>query len=127
MRAKFLVDCEICGEAVAKSKADKDHIIPAGRLNDYGDIGDFARRLFTSFEGYQLLCCTCHATKTLADRRGISFKEAAIEKVVIQFSKLKPDKQKIVLRKYLEDDESFKNAKTRADAYRNILCSERKS
>lgn len=123
MRAKFLVDCEICGKAVAKSKADKDHIIPAGRLNDYGDIGDFARRLFTDFDGYQLLCDACHGIKTLADRRGISFEDAKIEKVVIKFSKLKPEKQKVVLRKYLGDDESFKNAKSRANAYRNVLCS----
>lgn len=123
MRAKYLVDCEICGKAVAKSKADKDHIVPAGSLNDYGDIGGFVRRLFTDFDSYQLLCPDCHGIKTLADRRGISFEDAAIEKVVIQFSKLKPEKQKVVLRKYLEDNLSFKNAKSRADAYREILCS----
>lgn len=127
IRAKFLVDCEICGKAVAKSRADIDHITPAGKLTDYSDVGGFVERLFTNFEGYQLLCPECHGIKTLADRRGISFEDASIEKVVVAFSKLKPEKQKAVLKRRGADEGAFKNKQTRADAYRNILCSERKS
>lgn len=40
-------------------------------------------------EDLQLLCKNCHSIKTLAEKKGISFKEAEAEKQVIAICKLK--------------------------------------
>ena len=120
-RFKYVADCEICGEMVGKSKAEVDHINPAGKLKSYADLEGFAERLFCSFKNFQILCPPCHEIKTLADRKGVSFEEATIEKQVIKFSKQAVHIQKEVLTAEGVPKEGMTNAETRKDSYRRII------
>ena len=120
-RFKYVADCEICGVEVGKSKVEVDHIKAAGSLKDYSDIQGFVERLFCGFENFQNLCPPCHAVKTLADKRNISFDEAVIEKEVIAFSKKPVNFQKSLLSKLLFPEELLKNQALRTSTYREHL------
>ena len=41
-----------------------DHIVAVGTLRDWDDIGGFCERLFVEEDALQLLCTSCHQTKT---------------------------------------------------------------
>jgi 5-methylcytosine-specific restriction endonuclease McrA len=118
MRAKYVCDCEICGEVVGKSKAEVDHINPAGSLRSYEDLPGFVERLFCGFSNFQILCPPCHEIKTLADRKGLTFEEATQEKEVIAFTKLPVVKQKRLLKRLDVTAEDMSNQDKRTNAYR---------
>lgn len=40
-----------------------DHIVPAGRLRSFEDIGGFVERLFCERENLMVLCEQCHRDK----------------------------------------------------------------
>lgn len=120
-RFRKVADCEMCGTTVGKSKAAVDHITPAGGLKDYDDLPRFTETLFCGFDNFQILCSTCHDVKTLADKRGISFKEAAVEKEIIAFSKQPVNFQKAKLSKLHIDESEQTNQTKRANAYRDYL------
>jgi 5-methylcytosine-specific restriction endonuclease McrA len=120
MRAKYVCDCELCGEVVGKSKAEVDHINPAGSLRSYEDLPGFVERLFCGFDNFQILCPPCHEIKTLADRKGITFKEATKEKEVIAFAKLPVTKQKAQLKKLKVAEEDMSNQDKRTKAFRKL-------
>ncbi len=120
-RYRYVADCEICGVAVGKSKVEVDHIAQAGKLKGYEDLPGFVERLLCSFENFQCLCSECHAIKTLADRKNISFEDAAIEKEVISFGKTPVNAQKRWLTKNGIPEEEQNNQANRLNAYRKHL------
>jgi 5-methylcytosine-specific restriction endonuclease McrA len=46
-----------------------DHIIPAGKLNSFDDLGEFAKRLFVGEDGLQVMCYPCHTEKTNREKK----------------------------------------------------------
>lgn len=60
--------CASCNELFAQNAVQVDHIIPAGSLKTFSDLPEFARKLFCSVDGLQILCKPCHTIKTKEDK-----------------------------------------------------------
>jgi len=86
-RAKKVIQCEFCKVDHAQSKIEVDHIIPAGSLKDWEDVGPFMERMLHPSGGYRLLCKPCHKTHTYAEKHDLSFNEAAAHKEAIRIMK----------------------------------------
>jgi hypothetical protein len=61
---------------------------PAGSILSVADIGEFASNLYCETDNLRVLCSPCHDIHTLADKNGISFEEARVEKTIIDKCKL---------------------------------------
>ena len=65
-----------------------DHIHPTGTLTRISDIQGFVERLAVITEDdLRLVCKKCNYTHAYADKQGISFEEARIEKEAIEICK----------------------------------------
>lgn len=65
---KWEFKCAVCGKYYKQKDVSVDHVVPAGALNSFDDIAGFCSRLFVGVEGLQVLCTTCHSTKTKEER-----------------------------------------------------------
>jgi len=108
-------DCEICGKTFRQNMLQVDHIVPAGRLNDWSDLTPFIQRLLAT-DNLRLLCKNCHSIVTYAERQSISFEEAVVEKDVIEFKKKKAAQQIQFLKQH---GLAGKNAAERIELYRS--------
>lgn len=68
-RVKWQYICSACGGTFKAKEISVDHVTPAGSLNSFEDLAGFAERLFCGPDGLQVLCTTCHASKTAAERQ----------------------------------------------------------
>lgn len=68
-KQKFEWLCNECKKCYPGKEVSVDHVIPAGTLKTFEDLPTFVKRLFCGKEGLQVLCSTCHAKKTLNERR----------------------------------------------------------
>jgi hypothetical protein len=67
-RQKFEYQCNHCKIWYPEKNVNVDHIIPAGSLTCAKDLPDFVERLFSEEGNYQVLCKTCHHTKTQSEK-----------------------------------------------------------
>lgn len=87
-RKTWHLECDICKQDTPQTKIQIDHIHPAGSLKTTEDIGKFVERLyFVTFDTIRPLCIPCHEIITFAERKGITFEEAIIEKQVVDIMK----------------------------------------
>lgn len=69
-RAKWEYQCAACQNWFFDKDTQVDHIVPAGKLRSFEDLGDFAKRLlFIGVDQLQVLCKPCHVAKTTEERR----------------------------------------------------------
>ena len=69
-RQKFEYECAKCHEWFAEKDTQVDHVVPAGSLQSFDDVGPFARRLlFPAQNELQVLCTRCHNDKTQSERK----------------------------------------------------------
>lgn len=69
-RARGLYECADCLQLFPEGMTRKDHIEPVVRLEGFkGDWNEVIARLFPGPDGYQILCITCHAKKTLTENQ----------------------------------------------------------
>jgi 5-methylcytosine-specific restriction endonuclease McrA len=68
-RRKWVFECAECKGLFPDKEIHIDHIIPAGSLRCYDDLPGFVERLFCEVDGFQVLCETCHHTKTQKERK----------------------------------------------------------
>lgn len=61
--------CAKCEKYHKQKDVSVDHTIPAGSLNNFDDIAGFVERLFVGPEHLQVLCKSCHNTKTQEERK----------------------------------------------------------
>lgn len=67
---KFEYKCAHCGEWFPEKETQVDHIVPAGALKTFDDVGAFARRLlFPAPDDLQVLCKPHHKEKSNAERK----------------------------------------------------------
>lgn len=92
-KAKSGTECALTGEWTAKSYLEVDHIQGHVSLKGWNDVTDFIQHLCTNSDNMQLVGKEAHKTKSYAERQGITFEEATLEKKVIQIIKNKKDKQ----------------------------------
>ena len=117
--------CEICEEWIANpgKNMEVDHKNPTNGFSCIEEAGRFIQDLvYISMNDLQHLCKPCHQIKTLADKRGISFKEAKLEKEVIKVMKLKATP----LKKWLAKRNALylTPAKANEDMVRSIIIEE---
>lgn len=67
---KWEFRCNICKDWYKQADVEVDHIVACGPLKTWEDLPVFAERLFCSKEGLQVVCKTCHRTKTNEERNG---------------------------------------------------------
>lgn len=67
-RSRWEYPCSICGGWFIQAQIEVDHIVPAGSIKCFEDIGPFVERLLIEKEGYQTLCKQCHQEKTNDNR-----------------------------------------------------------
>lgn len=85
--------CELCNNDFVLSQGQVDHINPAGSLQKTEDIQGFVERLlYVTEDDLRLICKGCNSALALADKQGISFESALVEKAVIAIIKSKTDK-----------------------------------
>ena len=100
----FGAGCEICGKTCAlsagkKEARNKDYIVidhknPAKNFSDISHVQGFFERLFcVTIDDLRAVCTTCNSTLAYADKHGISFEEAKLEKEAIDICKNKQDVQ----------------------------------
>jgi hypothetical protein len=92
-KAKSGTECSLTGEWTPKSYLEVDHIIGQASLKDWEDVTAFIKHLCTNTDNMQLVGKDAHKIKSYAERKGISFENALLEKMVIQMIKNKTDKQ----------------------------------
>jgi hypothetical protein len=92
-RAKKLVRCYLTGEEIAVSYAEIDHVEGNVSLKDWDDLLPFIRHLCASKENMAVVSKEAHKIKSYAERMGITFEEAVLEKKLIEIFKTKKDKQ----------------------------------
>lgn len=64
-KARGLYQCAHCKQLFSERQVQKDHVVPVVKLSGFnGDWNDVIKRLFPGPDGYQILCFTCHFTKT---------------------------------------------------------------
>lgn len=123
-RAKSGAYCTLTGEWVGKSALEVDHIIGEASLRDWADVESFVRHLCPSDDNMQLVSKEAHKIKSYAERSGLSFEEAKLEKDVIAFSKLPVAEQKKVLTQLGFSETIISNSTKRRNAYREYLKGE---
>lgn len=116
-RAKKVITCEFCQKDHAQSKIEVDHIIPAGSLKDWDDVGPFMERMLHPAGGYRLLCKPCHKIHTYSEKHKISFELARAHKEALRIMK-QPAKTQIAYmeRQGIWSTETAKNTNTRKEA-----------
>lgn len=68
-RQKFEYQCAACHKWFAEKNINVDHIRPAGSLNNAQDLPAFVETLFCEVENLQVLCSTCHNSKTQSEKK----------------------------------------------------------
>jgi hypothetical protein len=90
----FGFTCEMCDNDYIISQGQVDHINPAGSLRKTEDIQGFVERLlYVTEDDLRLICKGCNSALSHADKMGITYAEAIIEKTAIELCKQKKDLQ----------------------------------
>jgi len=61
--------CAHCDALFAATGVEVDHLVPAGSLRSDEDLVPFVNRLFCAKDGLQVLCKSCHKTKTQLEKK----------------------------------------------------------
>lgn len=112
--------CDVCGEEFRASQLEVDHKTGGHSLRTMEDVQAFIENMImVAEEDLQLICKPCHKIKSHAERMGLSFDEAALEKGVVAVCKLKAAEQLAWLKE--RGVEPAKNAEARKEQIREVL------
>lgn len=121
-RTQKAAQCVFCKSWFAKSKLEVDHIIGESSMTSVLEIISYLDHLMCSPDNMQLTCKPCHKIKTYAERFGMSFEDARLEKNVIAWLKENDaETQKAILTAAGFEDDQMNNAKVRRDSARELL------
>ncbi len=78
-------ECAICKQWFNAKQICVDHYPkPAGSILSVSDISEFVNNLYCEVSNLRVLCVPCHEVHTLAEKNGITFEEAQVEKAIIE-------------------------------------------
>lgn len=86
-RAKKMGRCHYCKVLFAASSLEVDHVEQAGSCNSWDTANEFIHNLLDCNGNWVLACKPCHKIKSYAERQGILFEDAIIQKRVIDVMK----------------------------------------
>jgi hypothetical protein len=90
-------DCPLCDNTYVMADGEVDHIVGAGSLKSVDDIQGFVERLlFVTEDDLRLICKPCHRAITYAEKSGMSFDDAKVEKEAIRICAEGVDKEWLV-------------------------------
>jgi hypothetical protein len=112
-RAKSLGKCAYCGEMFAASTLEVDHIDQAGECNSWETAAQFMRKLLDCNDNWCLACKPCHKIKSYAEREGLEFEEARLQKLVIEKAKDKAGTMKFLRERGYTADQISNEGKRR--------------
>lgn len=115
-RAKKLGTCHYCSGAFPISSLEVDHVAQAGSCNSWDTAQEFLHNLLDCNDNWVLACKPCHKVKSYAERMGILFEDAIVEKRVIEFTKKGKDEVLAFCKKYGYSVSSLGNAEKRKQA-----------
>ena len=114
--------CEHCNQLFKQTECEVDHIDAAGSFKGWDDFEAWMTKLMhINFDSIRIVCKTCHRIISYAERMGITFEEAKLEKRVIAFSKLKPTEQRTRLSALELVGHCQDNQASRRAAYKQYL------
>ena len=90
-RAKSGAYCELTGEWTGKSLLEVDHKIGNVKFTEWEDVLPFILHLCCDKDEMALVNKEAHKIKSYAERMGISFEDAVIQKEIISICKTKKD------------------------------------
>jgi hypothetical protein len=126
-KAKSGANCALTGDWEGKSKLEVDHVVGECSLKGWEDVVTFVRHLCPNTDNLQLVTKEAHKVKSYAERHGMTFQQALMEKQAIAFSKLPVEEQKKQLQSLFECgkiDTIPSNAAARRKAYLEYLKKE---
>jgi hypothetical protein len=86
--------CEMCHNDFVISEGQVDHIKAAGKLQRKEDIQGFVERLmFVTEDDLRLVCKGCNNALAMAEKQGISYEEAMLQKQALEICKAKKDRE----------------------------------
>lgn len=113
--------CEQCNEEVTKVEIDHAGTVQ-GKFTSMDEIQGYAEHLFlVDFDSLQCICVPCHKTRTLAQKKGMSFEDARIEQEVIRIMKLPAKSINDALLREGYSPEDFKNSVKRKQCVQKEL------
>ena len=117
-RAKSGGVCALTGKWDVQSKMEVDHIRGNVSLSDWSDVLPFIQHLCAQKDNMQVVSKEAHKVKSYAERQGMSFEEAILEKKVIALLK-----DKAATNKLLRDNRmTARNTVERREKVRRILA-----
>lgn len=116
-------DCSVCGNTFVMSQLEVDHIVEeAASLTKLSDIQSCVEKLLVVVEDdLRIVCKACHNIVSIATSHGLTFEQAKVEKLCIEFGKLKADKQKEALLKLDKNVIMPTTAAKRVEMYRQLI------
>lgn len=120
--------CALTGNVVPISEIQVDHVVGGHSLKDISDIQAFIEAIVLVTDAdLQLVSKEAHAVKSYAEKQGITFEDAVLQKKVIAFKKLSVTEQTNILQSLYDvaTMKSLSNATKRAEAYKQHLLKER--
>ena len=120
----WAAQCAITGDIIPLTKAEVDHKTGNHSLRTVDDIAEFIKGIvLIGDEDLQIVSKDVHKIKSHAEKQGITFEDAMIEKKVIAFGKLSTEEQKQKLTEIYGSDKisSLTNKSKRLAAYKEWL------
>jgi hypothetical protein len=116
--------CEHCNQLFKQVECEVDHIEAAGSFKGWEDFEAWMIKLMhINWDSIRVVCKECHRIISYAERTGMTFEEAKLEKEAIAFSKLSVVKQCDILELALGYDKAARasNAKLRRTLFTKHL------
>lgn len=98
-RARLGAICALTHVWTPKSYLEVDHIKGNASLNEWDHLLDFVQHLCSNHTNFQLVDKDAHKIKSYAEKQGMTFEEAVLEKKAIAIIKSKKDKEFFISRK----------------------------
>lgn len=123
----WAAECAITGEVIPLTQAEVDHKTGNHSLRSIDDIASFIKNIvLITDDDLQIVSKDVHKIKSYAEKEGITFEEAVIEKKVIAFAKLPAKEQTKILTDVLGESiiTSLNTKVKRANEFRKFLKGE---
>jgi len=113
-------ECYLCGNDFVQKDLQVDHLKGNYSLKTMDDLQSFVEAmLFVAEDDLALVCHSCHKIKSHAERKGITFEEARVEKVIIEMMKDKKAVDELLSKHNLPHN----NDKVRKDSLKRLMDS----
>ena len=120
-KGKSFGKCHYCNQTFVASHLEVDHVEQAGTCNSWETFRQFTENLLDVNDNWVLACKPCHKIKSYAERTGMDFEDALLEKRVIEFAKKSKEEVLDFCKDFGYNPSSLRNAAQRREALTRIF------